>query len=163
MPTRPATATLRRRRQRMRWHAALRGTQDLLLKKGMAVLLLVCLLAQLGVFAGGLHAQAEGEPVLAWVFAGLVPGLLAAVLGLLVLGQGRYQVQRAYDQLEEAIDALPASVEVFDADDRLVAYNRKLIEIYPHMWGAFDRGASFQEMARASARSGGVPEARGRE
>ena len=163
MSSRPATATLRRRRQRLRWHAALRGTQDLLLKKGMAVLLLACLLMQLGCFAAGLHAQSQGAPVLGWAIAGMVPGLLAAVLGLLMLAQGRHQIQRTYDQLEEAIDALPASVEIFDADDRLVAYNRKLIEIYPHMWGAFDRGASFQEMARASAYSGGVPEARGRE
>ncbi len=163
MPRRPATATLRRRRQRLRWHAALRGTQDLLLKRGMAGLLLVCLLAQLACFAAGLHANAQGEPVLGWAIAGMAPGLLAAILGLLVLIQGRHQVQRAYDQLEEAIDALPASVEIFDAQDRLVAYNRKLIELYPHMWGAFDRGASFSEMARASVYGGGVPEARGRE
>ncbi len=163
MSSPPATAPVRRRRPRMRWAAALRGTQDLLLRKGMGVLLLLCLLMQLACFLGGLHANAQGEPVLGWAIAGMVPGLLAAVLGLLMLFHGRRQIQRAYDQLEEAIDALPASVEIFDAEDRLVAYNRKLIEIYPHMWGAFDRGASFAEMARASAFSGGVPEARGRE
>lgn len=163
MPSRPANATLRRRRQRLRWHAALRGTKDLLLRKGTGVLLLLCLVAQIGSFAAGLHAHAQGEPVLGWAIAGMVPGLLASVLGVLMLIHGRHQIRRAYDQLEEAIDALPASVEIFDADDRLVAFNRKLMELYPHMWGAFDRGARFEEMARASAYGGGVPEARGRE
>ena len=58
MSSPPAPAPVRRRRPRMPWAAALRGTQDLLLRKGMGVLLLLCLLMQLACFLAGLHANA---------------------------------------------------------------------------------------------------------
>jgi diguanylate cyclase (GGDEF)-like protein/PAS domain S-box-containing protein len=90
-------------------------------------------------------------------------GSMAAALGLGALNHARGREERAQRTLEEAIDALPASVEIFDRQDRLVAYNQRLVEIYPHMLRDFQRGASFEELVRASLARGGVPDAAGRE
>lgn len=87
----------------------------------------------------------------------------AAALALAALGHERRRAERAQLTLEEAIDALPASVEIFDAEDRLVAYNKRLVELYPHKLRDFQRGASFEELVRASLDFKGVPEAIGRE
>lgn len=92
-------------------------------------------------------------------------GLSALVAGLAMaaISHERRRAERAQRTLEEAIDALPASVEIFDAEDKLVAYNKRLVEIYPHMLREFQRGASFEELVRASLAVRGVPEAIGRE
>lgn len=88
---------------------------------------------------------------------------LVAGLALAALAHERARAERAQTTLEEAIDALPASVEIFDAEDRLVAYNKRLVELYPHKLREFQRGASFEELVRASLEFQGVPEALGRE
>jgi diguanylate cyclase (GGDEF)-like protein/PAS domain S-box-containing protein len=88
---------------------------------------------------------------------------LAAVMAVAALRDARRRAAEAGRTLEEAIEALPASVEIFDRDDRLVAYNQRLVEIYPHMQGEFRLGASFEELVRTSLARGGVPAAAGRE
>lgn len=95
--------------------------------------------------------------------AGVVLALLTLGLGLAALHRAEALARRAQSNLAEAIDALPASVEIFDERDRLVAYNKRLVEIYPHMLREFQRGASFEELVRASLEFKGVPEALGRE
>jgi diguanylate cyclase (GGDEF)-like protein/PAS domain S-box-containing protein len=95
--------------------------------------------------------------------ASLALGALVSGLALAAIGHERSRAERAQRTLEEAIDALPASVEIFDADDRLVAYNKRLVEIYPHKLRDFQRGATFEELVRASLEFKGVPEAIGRE
>ena len=95
--------------------------------------------------------------------ASLAMGTAAAAFALAALAQARRRAVQAKRTLEEAIDALPASVEIFDHQDRLVAYNQRLVEIYPHMLREFKRGASFEELVRASLARGGVPDAVGRE
>ncbi|MDN3919097.1 GGDEF domain-containing protein [Roseateles violae] len=114
--------------------------------------------ALLVALAGGWKA-----PVPALAALSLAATSLAAVLALRALRSARQQAAEARRTLEEAIDALPASVEIFDRHDRLVAYNQRLVEIYPHMRPLFERGASFEELARASLARGGIPDAVGRE
>ncbi|MDC6167008.1 GGDEF domain-containing protein [Paucibacter sp. XJ19-41] len=101
---------------------------------------------------------------LPWLsMASLGLSALVAGLALMAMAHARARAERAQRTLEEAIDALPASVEIFDAQDKLVAFNKRLVEIYPHMLREFERGASFEELARASLAIKGVPEAIGRE
>ncbi|MDT9001961.1 diguanylate cyclase [Paucibacter sp. APW11] len=109
------------------------------------------------------YGKNDGE-ALAWLSAaGLVLSLLLGGLAWIAMAQARELAQRARDQLDEAIDALPASVEIFDERDRMIAFNHRLVEIYPHMLREFERGASFEELVRASLARGGIPEAQGRE
>lgn len=101
----------------------------------------------------------EFEPELAT--AALLSAGLALLLGAFALRRAWAEAANAKRTLEEAIEALPASVEIFDANDRLVAFNRHLVEIYPHMLADFKRGASFEELVRTSIALGGVPAAKG--
>lgn len=113
---------------------------------------------------GGLSEFPRWEPVVPWLaFGALAFTVLLAVGVMGGLSRAQARAQRAQRTLEEAIDALPASVEIFDHEDRLVAYNRRLVEIYPHMLRAFQRRATFEDLVRESLERGGIPEARGRE
>jgi len=105
-----------------------------------------------------------GAGWLPWLLMGLLAlsGLLA-LAALATLRRARAKAERAQRTLEEAIDALPASVEIYDETDRLVAFNQRLVEIYPHMLREFQRKAGFEDMVRASLARQGIPEAIGRE
>ena len=105
-----------------------------------------------------------GHGWLPWLgMAALGLSVLLAVSVVASLARAGQRARLAQRTLEEAIDALPASVEIFDEQDRLIAYNRRLVEIYPHMLRLFQRKASFIDLVRESLARGGVPEALGRE
>ncbi len=123
----------------------------------------LALALQLGVF----WVDQASEPDPRWLpgLAELSLGfnLVLALLATLALRRARERIRAANRSLAEAIDALPASVEIFDADDRLVAYNQQLAANYPHMVPDFQRHASFEELVRRSVREGAIPAAVGRE
>ncbi|RZI57133.1 MAG: diguanylate cyclase [Rubrivivax sp.] len=101
---------------------------------------------------------------LAWVgMASLVLTVVLAVAVVSTLARTQARAKLAQRTMEEAIDALPASVEIFDAEDRLIAYNKRLVEIYPHMLRHFQHKSTFEDLVRESLARGGIPEARGRE
>lgn len=101
---------------------------------------------------------------LAWIgMASLALTVLLAVAVVSSLARAEVRARVAQRTMEEAIDALPASVEIFDEQDRLIAYNRRLVEIYPHMLRHFQRKSTFEDLVRESLARGGIPEARGRE
>ncbi|WP_431264373.1 sensor domain-containing diguanylate cyclase [Roseateles chitinivorans] len=101
---------------------------------------------------------------LAWVgMASLVLTVVLAVAVVSTLARAQARAKLAQRTMEEAIDALPASVEIFDAGDRLIAYNKRLVEIYPHMLRHFQHKSTFEDLVRESLARGGIPEARGRE
>jgi len=105
-----------------------------------------------------------GAGWLPWLLTGLLAlSSLLALAALSTLRRARAKAERAQRTLEEAIDALPASVEIYDETDRLVAFNQRLVEIYPHMLREFQRRAGFEDMVRASLARQGIPEAIGRE
>lgn len=103
----------------------------------------------------------DGRGWLNWLLAGLLA--LNSLAMLAGLRRAHDRAERAQRTLEEAIDALPASVEIYDEGDRLVAFNQRLVEIYPHMLREFQRRAGFEDMVRASLARQGIPEAIGRE
>lgn len=104
------------------------------------------------------------EDWLAWIgMTSLVLTVLLAVAVISTLSRAQARARLAQRTMEEAIDALPASVEIFDPQDRLIAYNRRLVEIYPHMLRHFQRKSTFEDLVRESLARGGIPEARGRE
>lgn len=130
----------------------------------LAFALLVGLQAAVLVATLGGFGIAHGQGWLAWLgMAALALTVLLAVTVVSSLSRAHAKAKLAQRTLEEAIDALPASVEIFDERDRLIAYNRRLVEIYPHMLREFQRKATFEELVRESLSRGGVPEALGRE
>jgi diguanylate cyclase (GGDEF)-like protein len=73
--------------------------------------------------------------------------------------EARADAERAQRLLRGAVDALPATFELYDADDRLVLHNEALRQTYPNMAPHLDSGLSFAELARLNVASGGQPEA----
>lgn len=115
-------------------------------------------LALLGLTLWRGPASDPGLATAALAFAGF-----ALVLAAWALRRAWAEAASAKRTLEEAIEALPASVEIFDENDRLVAFNRHLVEIYPHMAADIKRGARFEDLVRTSIALGGLPDAVGRE
>jgi diguanylate cyclase (GGDEF)-like protein len=78
------------------------------------------------------------------------------------LENARQEAELARARLAGAIEALPATFELYDADDRLVMWNRALAEAYPHMAPFLDRRLTFEQLARLNVTAGGQPEYAGR-
>jgi diguanylate cyclase (GGDEF)-like protein len=70
----------------------------------------------------------------------------------------RRDAEQARERLAGAIEALPATFELFDPDDRLVLWNHTLAETYPHMAPHLDKGLTFEQLARLNFDGGGQPE-----
>ena len=142
-------------------------TLYVLTRSGPPVVFALALAAQLAGLALVVDGHAHGHADEPWLLSlsglGLVLTAIAAVIALVSVNRSREQAAHTQSLLDDAIEALPASVEIFDADDRIVAFNQRLVEIYPHMLSHFNRGASFEELLRASLACGGVPDAVGRE
>jgi diguanylate cyclase (GGDEF)-like protein len=79
------------------------------------------------------------------------------------LDAARQEAEQAHRLLDQAIDAMPAAVEIYDRHDRLLRFNRRMLALYPHMVGQPMLGETFETLARRSLAQGQVPEAVGRE
>jgi diguanylate cyclase (GGDEF)-like protein len=79
------------------------------------------------------------------------------------LDSARQDAERAHQLLNDAVEAMPAAVEIYDRDDRLVLFNQRLVRLYPHMAGRDLIGETFGALLRKAVMQGHVPEAIGRE
>ncbi len=62
-----------------------------------------------------------------------------------------------------ALDTVSEGIAVFDADDRIVLWNRRYLEFYPELEGFIVEGRSFETMLRLGLERGAYVDARGRE
>ena len=79
------------------------------------------------------------------------------------LTQARSQVERAQAQLYEALEAVPIGLELFDEQDRLVYFNKRMAEWRPQFTLAQARGKTYEELVRMSLKAGQPAEAIGHE
>ena len=79
------------------------------------------------------------------------------------LDQSRQHTHNAQSQLSEALDAMPIGVEVYDTQDRLVYFNRKMGEMRPWFTLEEGRGLTHEALVRIGLRQGFPHEAMGRE
>jgi diguanylate cyclase (GGDEF)-like protein/PAS domain S-box-containing protein len=70
--------------------------------------------------------------------------------------------QVAHERLLAAFDVVPEGLALFDSDDRLVLWNRRLTELYPKTTN-FRVGTRFEDVIRNGLAHGQYPDARGRE
>ena len=135
-------------------------------------------LAVLG-FAVLLAALVLAGAAWAWAPAGWPRGL-AALLGLLLVGGllwlgrsvvhqllGHEYERQSQEQnqacLQEAIEALPLGVAVYDQHDRLVLFNQAASEMAPYRYGGELLGQTFETIIRRSLQQGAIADALGRE
>ncbi len=77
------------------------------------------------------------------------------------LDAARREAERAHQQMSDAIEAMPAAVEIYDRSDRLVLFNQRMLQLYPHMHGRTLLGETFEALARNAVARGKVPDALG--
>jgi diguanylate cyclase (GGDEF)-like protein len=70
----------------------------------------------------------------------------------------RRDAEQARERLAGAIEALPATFELYDSDDRLVLWNHALAETYPHIAPHLDKGVTFEQLTRLTLEGDGQPE-----
>ena len=75
--------------------------------------------------------------------------------------QAKAEAQAAHRELLEAFDVVPEGLALFDAEDRLVRWNKRYEEIYPAT--CFEAGARFEDLIRDGIARGQYPSAVGRE
>jgi len=64
------------------------------------------------------------------------------------------ELRRSQIRLRDAIDAMPDAFALFDADERLVAFNERFREGDPDLRAAIRPGASYRDILRARANAG---------
>jgi diguanylate cyclase (GGDEF)-like protein len=77
------------------------------------------------------------------------------------LDAARHEAERAHQLLHDAIEAMPAGVEIYDRSDRLVLFNQRMLQLYPHMAGRTLLGETFDALVRNAVAQGKVPDALG--
>ena len=130
------------------------------------------LLVLLGVLAMALYVTVAAPPG-AWTWLALALCTLV-VGGIVILGLMAVQlVWQAEDErraqemsnqcLQEAIEALPLGVAVYDQHDRLILYNKDASELAPYRYGGELIGQTFETIIRRSLERGAIADALGRE
>jgi PAS domain-containing protein len=79
------------------------------------------------------------------------------------LDAARHEAERAHQLMRDAVEAMPAAVEIYDRSDRLVLFNQRMLQLYPHMLGRTLLGETFEALLRNAVAHGKVPDALGRE
>ena len=70
------------------------------------------------------------------------------------------QKQLSYSRLSDAIESLSEGFILFDKEDRIVICNNSYRSMYPFLGKHLEPGTSFDDLARAIASSGLIPESR---
>lgn len=89
--------------------------------------------------------------------------VMTIIIAAFFIGMIWWSRRSALGQVLEAIHALPDGVSVYDADDRLILWNRRFLEINPQLNGILKPGVTFQTLIRTTLDLGIVPDAAGRE
>lgn len=79
------------------------------------------------------------------------------------LKQALADAERAERRLREAVDAMPAGLDIYDEDDRLVLCNNFMANLRPHLPVETSLGKTYEELLREGLKHGIPVEARGQE
>ncbi|MGH6661434.1 MAG: PAS domain-containing protein, partial [Rhodospirillales bacterium] len=90
-------------------------------------------------------------------------GICGIVTDLAQQKRAEQAVRVSEERLHAAIDSLREGFVLFDADDRLVAFNDRYLQLRPASQRILARGGTFEDMVREHVRLGMIPEAVGRE
>lgn len=110
-----------------------------------------------------LGADWQGSPaVLAWGVAGFFAAGLLASVGLVcalmrrtsMLHAARRHDEQACAYLREAIDQMPAAIELYDPQDRLIICNRLMEKMYPQHNRSRVLGQTYEALLREAVQQG---------
>ncbi len=99
--------------------------------------------------------------VMGLVIATMVVGM--AVIAATLIGMVWVSRANAVSHIRDAIGAMPDGLAFYDADDRLVLWNRRYAEVNPELSSHLQTGMSFREIVQIGLDEGLYAEAVGRE
>jgi signal transduction histidine kinase/CheY-like chemotaxis protein len=99
--------------------------------------------------------------VMELVIGAMVLGI--AVVATTLIGMAWVSRSSAVAQIRDAIDAMPDGLAFYDADDRLVLWNRRYAEVNPELSTGLQPGMTFREILNIGLTDGLYAEALGRE
>ena len=73
------------------------------------------------------------------------------------------EAQQARQLLRSSLETLDVGIEIYDGQDRLVLYNKKLNQFHPDFYADTDIGQTFEQLVRDTMRKGLISAAVGRE
>jgi PAS domain S-box-containing protein len=79
------------------------------------------------------------------------------------LARTHAEAAEAHARLRQAVDAMPEGLAFFDADDRLVLWNRRYADVHPAYADILEPGVRFIDLLTRGLEVGEYPEAVGRE
>jgi diguanylate cyclase (GGDEF)-like protein len=88
---------------------------------------------------------------------------ISAMRLILQSEEARQEAELGRLSLEEAIEALPIGLAVYDPEDRLIVFNREAAELNLYRAGGDLIGQSYETLIRGSLERGEIPDALGRE
>lgn len=106
------------------------------------------------------HGRATGG---AEIDEGRITAAYGTFQDITALYSAQEDARRAREQLQNAIEALPEGFVLFDAEDRIVAFNEQHRLLYPNMADDVRPGARFEDLVRSALKRGHFPDAVGRE
>lgn len=77
---------------------------------------------------------------------GTVSGIVGLAEDITQRVEAERMVQRLHGRLIDAIESLPTAFTMYDADERLVYWNRKTEEFFPHLQGRLKQGMPHEEI-----------------
>jgi diguanylate cyclase (GGDEF)-like protein len=120
-----------------------------------------------GPLGGGIAARELRSPDGRWVRSHERRTREGGVVGIRIditeLVEQRAAAEQASAQLRDAIEALPDAFVLYDADDRIVLFNRRYAELYAASAPVMQPGTPFESVLRFGLAHGQYPQAAGRE
>lgn len=124
------------------------------------------LLAGGGLVALALIGQASAMGVAclgALVLLGVSALAYSSVRLILHSEEARQETELAHLCSQEAMEALPIGLAIYDQNDRLMTFNREAAELHPYRAGGELIGQSYETLIRRSLERGEIPDALGQE
>jgi diguanylate cyclase (GGDEF)-like protein len=109
---------------------------------------------------------ADGASLQGPILLGLAGGLCAMAVFVVLWRQipaARLETTQTRQLLASSLDTLDVGLEIWDAHDRLMLYNKKINQIYPDFHTPAHIGQTFEALARARLKRQQIPMAVGRE
>ena len=104
----------------------------------------------------------RGSAMLAWLVAGITGvGVFATwrlvdalIRHMAALEEARNNAEKTSSYLQEALEQMPAAIELYDPQDRLIVCNRKMESMYPHHSRVRVLGQTYEALLRESVHQG---------
>ena len=107
------------------------------------------------------HLNISGSPI--FDDTGAFKGYRGSATDITERKQAEEAARESDERLRGAVESMQEGFALYDADDRLVAFNKEYQRIQPLAQEIMDAGGTFEDVIRTQVKKGYIPEAKGQE